>query len=67
MIWNIHTAGSRIVRSYAGSGTAETIYETEDGRRWRYNAAIPNPPRRDGTAVGSGLGEIVNGRIIDVP
>lgn len=58
--------GSRIVRSWSGGGTIETIYETEDGRHWRYMPGV-NPPRQDGTATGSGLGHIVGNRIIDVP
>lgn len=58
--------GKRIIRSWAGAGTAETIYETEDGRTWRYQPMY-DPPRQNGTTAGSGLGRIVGDRIYNVP
>lgn len=56
-------SGSRIIRSWAGSGTCETIYETEDGKTWSHNPTCPAVPF-DGT-TGSGVGVIVGDRIID--
>lgn len=55
--------GNRIVSSFSGSGTCDTIYVTADGRHWLYNPTI-RPPRFDRTGP-SGLGKIVGNRIFD--
>lgn len=55
--------GSRIVRSYAGSGTAETIYETEDGGCWKHDPMIA-PSKGDGT-VPNRIGVVVGNRVFD--
>jgi hypothetical protein len=33
MIWPTHQC-NRIVKSWSGQGTCETVYQTEDGRVW---------------------------------
>lgn len=49
----------RIVRSYPGQGTAETVYVTEDGTHWVEDSSDHSnetmPPR---------LGRIVNGVVV---
>lgn len=52
---------TKIVRSYPGQGTAETVYETDDGRVWRSGRSVYWPS----TSTGSGpmIGEIRNNRI----
>lgn len=32
----------RVVRTYAGKGTGETVYQTEDGRLWKEGAPSVN-------------------------
>jgi len=55
--------GHRIVRSWSGSGTNETIYETEDGRQWSDDPAKVTMGRNVGGTTGSRVGTIVDGRI----
>lgn len=50
----------RIVRSWPGQGTGETVYETEDGRTWITPARVPVC---DTTAPSTVLGTIRGGRI----
>lgn len=55
---------TRIVRSWPGSGTADTIYQTEDGRTWLYSHGI-TPTRIDRTGPGGGIGTIIGDHIVD--
>lgn len=62
MMFPNRPSGSRIVCSYAGSGTCETVYVTEDGAHWKHD---PNVPvyRSSGTAPDR-VGRIVDDRIV---
>lgn len=58
----MHPQGNRIVRSWPGSGTCETIYQTEDGTCWKYDPNIE--PVRTSSTVPQRIGKICGGFII---
>lgn len=54
---------ARIVRSWPGPGTADTRYETDDGRVWE---SPPSHATVDGTAgTGVTFGSVRNGFIVE--
>jgi hypothetical protein len=56
------TTSARIVKSWAGSGTAETIYQDQYGRTWKHDPSILSPRRGTGTApdmIGTIVGDLI--------
>lgn len=53
------------MRSYPGQGTCETIYETEDGGRWRFDSMREPVCDLAATAPRVRIGRIVDGEIVE--
>lgn len=62
MIFSSHLC-QKIIRSFPGPGTAETIYVTEDGRHWRDCNSVPSSQDTVGELCGVRHGNCICARL----